>query len=747
MNLSLFQNLPEGFNDSREDLLASDDKLYYSSNPALVVPGSNTNLSTTNTANKWITSSESLLNNNQIDSRTSLQTSAIDLNLPGNQMGSSQWNPVGSNASLINRAQSSSCLDLANSNLNINKERLKSLLPTYRPAPSYEAAIQQKIRGSQPEVGQSMYENFAHQQNQMPIYPDVTQNTGNLMGPHYSDASDYGLPHRFKMMAVKNPPQYTANRLSSTSTPDLALASHRGLFGYRTSGSSPDLVSSRTLLQHGLIPSSILYPYTSVSSAAGMKQRLRHSHSFLPHATYENLNFIETANPNMFPAKHIPNNLIYRTASAAAAQQMADMEYYLHKQQRNHSLNALNLSNSHISEPIYENFPMPSYEARPKDNERRMPIEKRALLLPRPNQSEQSMVTVPTNLINNYNNSNRNVNELLNGNDNSKHKQQHYLIVKSDINNGNTMSGSASKINMSHEKDVNLNNIPSSASVSNLYHNQQIKQRQQHQSNTLNTSGTSSISTVNTTDTTDSGISTGMNRKKEKGEKRNKIWNILSGGGKNKQKSATLGREKDKNKKEKTPEVTKEVDSNLKHRWSTGLPRLQPLPSNISKEKLCQLLEAKLNDSQLFLEFERIPKRKENAQYSCAIHDENRNKNSDRTLLPMDENRVKLTPTRENRMGYVNASHISVSSCRTLCKETFSFSFYTQSTVGHKQRFYIAAQSPIDSLTADIFWQCVWEADVYLLIQLSDDFCYVPTNSERCLEYGQVRKFECFRND
>jgi hypothetical protein len=32
----------------------------------------------------------------------------------------------------------------------------------------------------------------------------------------------------------------------------------------------------------------------------------------------------------------------------------------------------------------------------------------------------------------------------------------------------------------------------------------------------------------------------------------------------------------------------------------------------------------------------------------------------------------------------------------------------------------------------------VWEADVYLLIQLSDEFNYVPNNSERCLEYGQV---------
>lgn len=674
VNLSLFQNIPENFNDSREDLLSSDDKLYYSSNSHLAIPNSATNLSITNNPKKWITSTEHL----QMDSRASLQTSAVDVNGQLNPMNN-QWNPAGSNASLINRAQSSSCLDLANSNANLNKERLKSLLPTYRPAPSYETAVQQqKYLGSQPDVGQLVYENFAHPQSQVQHYPDVTRTSNVMIGPNYSDASDYGLPQRFKMMSVKPPPQYPANRLSSTSTPDLALASHRGLFGYRTSGSSPDLVSSRTLLQHGFIPSnphSILYPYTSVAAANGMKQKLRHSHSFLPHATYEtyeNLNFIETANPSMFQAKHIPSNLIYRTASAAAAQQMADMEYYLHKQQRNHSLNALNLSNSHISEPIYENFPLPSQEVKPPtDNAlRKISTEMRAPVQPQPRsiQTEPSMDTVlATNMMNKYNNSDKNINDL-NGNEAFKYKQQqpHYLSVSNDMNNGNNMSGSAPKINISQEKDVNLNNISVSASASSLYQTQQLKQRQQHNS-LINTSGTSSTYTVNTAttaDTTDSGISTGMGGKKEKGEKRNKIWNILSGGSKNKtaskQKSATLGREKEKNKKDKNRDVSKESDNNA-HRWSTGLPRLQPLPANISKEKLCQLLETKLNDAQLFLEFERIPKRKENAQYSCAIHEENRNKNSDRTLLPMDENRVKLIPTRENRMGYVNASHVTVS--------------------------------------------------------------------------------------
>lgn len=59
--------------------------------------------------------------------------------------------------------------------------------------------------------------------------------------------------------------------------------------------------------------------------------------------------------------------------------------------------------------------------------------------------------------------------------------------------------------------------------------------------------------------------------------------------------------------------------------------------------------------------------------------------------------------------------------------------------MGQKQRFYIVAQSAKDNMNANIFWQCVWEADVYLLIQLSDELTYVPNNSDKCLEYGQVR--------
>lgn len=77
------------------------------------------------------------------------------------------------------------------------------------------------------------------------------------------------------------------------------------------------------------------------------------------------------------------------------------------------------------------------------------------------------------------------------------------------------------------------------------------------------------------------------------------------------------------------------------------------------------MLEEKRNDEKsLFREFERVPRRKETARYECALNEENRARNKDTESLPHDDNRVRLLPTRTNRMGYVNASHLSVSVAR-----------------------------------------------------------------------------------
>lgn len=86
---------------------------------------------------------------------------------------------------------------------------------------------------------------------------------------------------------------------------------------------------------------------------------------------------------------------------------------------------------------------------------------------------------------------------------------------------------------------------------------------------------------------------------------------------------------------------------------------------------------------------------------------------------------MRVTPTRDNRLGYVNASHITA-------------------TVGSKQRFYIVAQSPHNTLTLTIFWQCVWEADVYLIVQLSDELDYIPVTSKKCIDVGQFQVWQEF---
>lgn len=91
-------------------------------------------------------------------------------------------------------------------------------------------------------------------------------------------------------------------------------------------------------------------------------------------------------------------------------------------------------------------------------------------------------------------------------------------------------------------------------------------------------SSSSGTTTNNTTNNTSNNISK---------EKKRKIWTFF-GGNKlslnDKQKSATIAREKVVNSV--TLQHKKDEDSNLKHRWSTGVPRLQPLQTTISKENL-----------------------------------------------------------------------------------------------------------------------------------------------------------------
>nr|XP_036232272.1 tyrosine-protein phosphatase non-receptor type 14 [Bactrocera oleae]XP_036232273.1 tyrosine-protein phosphatase non-receptor type 14 [Bactrocera oleae] len=275
---------------------------------------------------------------------------------------------------------------------------------------------------------------------------------------------------------------------------------------------------------------------------------------------------------------------------------------------------------------------------------------------------------------------------------------------------------------------MNISSISSNVSVSaaaTMQHTASHHQRHHHRSHNSSLLDT----TANSSNTTHSSNTTNSSNTTGKEGKRKKIWNIL-GRSKtpDKQKSATLGREKaSSSNAAKTAAKVKlaQDDLNLMHRWSTGVSRLQPISGQYSKDKLCPILTEKLNDPQLFMEFESIPKRCENASYDWALMEENAKKNSDPNFLPYDYNRVSITPTWENKTGYVNASRISA-------------------TVGTNQRFYIIAQSPQDKLTTNIFWQCVWEADVYLIVKLSEGLNYMPPNSNQRLEFDQFQVYQEF---
>lgn len=141
-------------------------------------------------------------------------------------------------------------------------------------------------------------------------------------------------------------------------------------------------------------------------------------------------------------------------------------------------------------------------------------------------------------------------------------------------------------------------------------------------------------------------------------------------------------------------------------------------------------LEAKLLSGDILQEFELIPRMKLNADFTTATKPDNIPRNRYKDIVPYEENRVKITPTKDNKSGYINASHITAS-------------------VGEGQRFYICCQGPLANTVAH-FWQCVWEADVYLVVMLtsvtgdtatSKSFPYWPQTDNTSVECGQYRVF------
>lgn len=454
------------------------------------------------------------------------------------------------------RAQSTSCLDL---NTPTDIDKLRSLLPSYRPAPDYETAVQQKYRNSsgpistrenlrnthgimyssQPEIHQNDTTGFvAHLR-----YPDVTHNNieqKNMISTIYQQQAanvvdlteNLGMLHLYKQQQQQPPPP-PPYRISSNSTPDLAgissqLKPHSHIMNNLVSGSSPDLVN-----QH--------YYYAA--------QPVHRSHSYLPppqHGTYENLNTIFSArppqaviveNPNI--TKHIKK--VYDEHGNIIYCMPANMKQILQENQlpstgfvvtRNQNAVVVAAPDNNCSEPIYENIPFPWQNSQGRAR-------------------TQSIHSAPENVCNQ-----------------SERENQESLYA-----------------NIQQQQQQNID-MPLNRSIQNLSTNDETKTMSRtntfivNKQNSTTNNNNNNNSSSNTTETfTDVSTSTNSSSNNNKVKKRR--WGILLGRSKSseKVKSATLGREKEKN----------QGSSNNKHRWSTGLPRFHPLPPSISKETMVNI--------------------------------------------------------------------------------------------------------------------------------------------------------------
>nr|XP_045009577.1 tyrosine-protein phosphatase non-receptor type 14 [Jaculus jaculus]XP_045009581.1 tyrosine-protein phosphatase non-receptor type 14 [Jaculus jaculus]XP_045009584.1 tyrosine-protein phosphatase non-receptor type 14 [Jaculus jaculus] len=148
-------------------------------------------------------------------------------------------------------------------------------------------------------------------------------------------------------------------------------------------------------------------------------------------------------------------------------------------------------------------------------------------------------------------------------------------------------------------------------------------------------------------------------------------------------------------------------------------------------------LKKKLEEGMVFTEYEQIPKKKANGIFSTAALPENAERSRIREVVPYEENRVELIPTKENNTGYINASHIKV-------------------VVGGAEWHYIATQGPLAHTCHD-FWQMVWEQGANVIAMVTAEEEGGRTKSHRywpklgskhsSATYGKFKVTTKFRTD
>nr|XP_046269840.1 tyrosine-protein phosphatase non-receptor type 21 [Scatophagus argus]XP_046269841.1 tyrosine-protein phosphatase non-receptor type 21 [Scatophagus argus]XP_046269842.1 tyrosine-protein phosphatase non-receptor type 21 [Scatophagus argus] len=160
-------------------------------------------------------------------------------------------------------------------------------------------------------------------------------------------------------------------------------------------------------------------------------------------------------------------------------------------------------------------------------------------------------------------------------------------------------------------------------------------------------------------------------------------------------------------------------------------------PERASNDERCKLLEHHLEQGELLKEYESIPRRHPSGECTIALLPESGDKNRFQDVLPYDNTRVELVPTKENNTGYINASHIRLAA-------------------GGQEWNYIATQGPLTNTCQD-FWQMVWEQGVSIIAMVTAEeergreksFRYWPRLGSRhnTVTYGRFKITTRFRTE
>lgn len=442
----------------------------------------------------------------------------------------------------------------------------------------------------------------------------------------------------------KPPPPYPSNRLSSNSTPDLAVASQRfnipvhnfGAGIGHVSGSSPDLVSTKTLLNRHYLKQVHQLPYDHHISHGYLQ-------SSNAHGTYENLASVIDNKHYVYDATtRQPTVIVENRDITKHIQKIIDEHgniiYCMPALMENQAYPS-NTSNylKPSNEPIYENVPLPwqgnelareraeSIQSAPETLpglRNHLQFEHRTSLQTQLNNKEGMYENLPPKIypnesitqafnsqINTVDNNNRLYNQtVLQENNNLETQQLSQLNQSSSLNNSTSNSTNSvhrklssskqSKDETDFQKNHNLsnNNVrldnenkqENSAIVCGNFgfnmspenYNHDVSSKTENTENSaIDLSKLSDLSYQQIShNSTFTIVDTSQGSSASAKDKKRRRWGLLVGKSKStdKAKSATLGREKNKSN----------IDVKEKHRWSTGLPRFQPLPPTINKETM-----------------------------------------------------------------------------------------------------------------------------------------------------------------